>query len=252
MTSPSPPGRRSGHSALTALLSGAHALLLDFDGPITRFFEGYDTAVIAEEIKELLAEHGVPLPDTVLASTDPHALLQLLRSEVFTERRPGLGQQKTLELAEGIVTDHEYRVVGGAPLDTHVKGLLELLARRGKRLVVVSNNAEGPVRAYLERHGLRGMFDAVFGRDPVELRHMKPHPDCVRRALHHLVADPKDCLLVGDQLTDLAAARAAGVPFLGYARTAQVAARMRDNGAAWADITWEPLLAAARKLPGPN
>lgn len=252
MTSPSPAGPRPGPSAPTGLLNGTQAILLDFDGPVSRFFEGYDTAAIAEEIKELLTEHGVALPDTVLATTDPHALLRLLRSEVFTESRPGIGRQKTLELAEGIVTDHEYRVVGRAPLDERVESVIGLLRKGGKRLVVVSNNAEGPVRAYLEHHGLHDAFEAVFGRDPVELGHMKPDPHCVLRALKHLGADPAACLLVGDQLTDLTAARKAGVPFFGYARSTAVAARMRDEGAVWAGLTWGPLHAAAKELKRPN
>ncbi|AZM54042.1 HAD family hydrolase [Streptomyces sp. WAC 01529] len=237
---------------LSRLLTSAAALLFDFDGPVTRFFHHYDTRPIAREIKALLLERGVSLPAHVQASEDSHGLLHLLRSEVFTADDPGPEEQKTLELAEGIVTRHEYQAALGAVPDEHVGALATELSRLGKRLAIVSNNAEGPVRAYLERVGLDGMFTPVLGRDPYELRHMKPDPHRVRTAVHHLGLKAADCLLVGDQPTDLEAARTAGTPFLGYARSEAVADQMRREGAIWADISLLPLLRAASQLTGPN
>ncbi|MEU6991687.1 HAD family phosphatase [Streptomyces sp. NPDC046465] len=250
MTSRRPAGssRSPGPDAPAGPLADARAILFDFDGPVTRFFDGYPTEPIADEIKILLRERGVPLPATVLDTHDPHRILQLLRSDVFRDGTPGHEDQKTLELAEAVVTDHEYRAVADAPLDEHIESLLTTLRRLGKRLVVVSNNAEGPVRAHLERQHLDTRFERVFGRDPLELRHLKPDPHCVLRALDHLGAAPRECLLIGDQLTDLAAADAVGMPFLGYARSAAEAAQMWREGAVWAGASLAPLRRAADGL----
>ncbi|MFF1376415.1 HAD family hydrolase [Streptomyces sp. NPDC058308] len=241
-------GSTPGPDAPAGLLAAARAVLFDFDGPVTPFFERYATPPIAAEIKALLKETGGPLPAAVQECHDAHRLLRLLRSEMFRDETPGHEDQKTLERAEAIVTAHEYAAVADAPLDAHVRGLLATLRRLGKRLVVVSNNAEGPVGAYLERHHLDVFFERVFGRDPHELLHMKPDPDCVYRALGHLRAAPGECLLIGDQLTDLAAAAEVGVPFLGYARSAAEAAEMRRKGAVWADTSLAPLRRTADGL----
>ncbi|MFF8657747.1 HAD family hydrolase [Streptomyces huasconensis] len=237
---------------LPGLIAGARALLFDFDGPVTPFFEHYRTAPIAQDIKTLLSERGVPLPPDVRASADSHGLLHLLRSDVVTAAKPGPEDQKTLELAEGIVTSHEYRAARHAVPSAHIEALVTALAGLGKRLVIVSNNADGPVRAYLERVGLGTHFEAVFGRDPHELRRMKPHPHSVEAALRHLGVEAADCLLVGDQLTDLQAARAVGVPFLGHARNDAAARLLRREGAAWAGTSLLPLQQAAEGLMDPN
>ncbi|MEV0120603.1 HAD-IA family hydrolase [Streptomyces sp. NPDC050703] len=234
---------------LTGLLARSQALLFDFDGPVTRFFADYPTAPVAAEMKDLLADRRVRLPPSVRASQDSHGLLHLLRDEVFPEDRPDAEAQKTLELVEGIVTAHEYRAVRKARPEAGITSLLSTLRDRGKRLVVVSNNAEGPVRAFLGRAGLSPRFEGVFGRDPHELRHMKPHPRCVDLAVGFLGVSPEDCLLVGDQPTDLEAAHRAGVPFLGYARSTAVARRMRAEHAAWAGTSLRPVLTAAEALP---
>ncbi|MGV2916138.1 HAD family hydrolase [Streptomyces alfalfae] len=234
---------------LPRLLARSEALLFDFDGPVTRFFADYPTAPVADEMKDLLADRRVRLPPAVEAYQDSHGLLHLLRSEVFPEDRPDAETQKTLELVESIVTAHEYRAVQKARPEDGIASLLTALHGRGKRLVVVSNNAEGPVRAFLDVAGLTHRFEGVFGRDPHELRHMKPHPRCVEMAIGFLGLSPEACLLVGDQLTDLEAAHQAGVPFLGYARNTAVARRMRAERAAWAGTSLRPVLAAAEALP---
>ncbi|MGW0535889.1 HAD family hydrolase [Streptomyces sp. NPDC003032] len=253
MTSQRPSdGGSPDRDVLPGLVASAAALLFDFDGPVTRFFHHYKTAPIAREIKALLLKRGVPLSAAVQAAQDSHGLLHLLRSGVFTQDEPGPEDQETLELAEGIVTHHEYRAALGAVPDEHVEALVAELSRLGKRLAIVSNNAEGPVRAYLERVGLAKEFEVVFGRDPHELRRMKPDPHRVEAAVHHLDLKAADCLLVGDQLTDLEAAHAAGTPFLGYARSEGIADTMRRAGAAWACASLLPLLEAAAGLPTPT
>ena len=64
--------------------------------------------------------------------------------------------------------------------------LLDSLVEQGKRLAIVTNNAEGPVRAFLGLHKMSGKFEAVCGRDPRDPRRMKPDPSAVRLALERL------------------------------------------------------------------
>jgi hypothetical protein len=56
-----------------------------------------------------------------------------------------------------------------------------------------------------------------IGRKYAEPRRMKPNPGPVLDAVRALGGAPKSCVLVGDSLSDIEAARAAGVAAIGYA-----------------------------------
>nr|WP_258566135.1 HAD family hydrolase [Streptomyces parvulus] len=153
-----------------------------------------------------------------------------------------------LALAEDIVTALEMEIVRSAAPAPEFTALVDALADLDVRMVIVSNNAEAPIRDYLERRGVSDRFEAVCGRDPRDARLMKPHPDCVHRALAQLALPADACLLVGDQLTDLTAARRAGTPFLGFTRDEVRAKEMRHLGAAAVLRSHLPLIRAARAL----
>jgi phosphoglycolate phosphatase-like HAD superfamily hydrolase len=74
-----------------------------------------------------------------------------------------------------------------------VDRLLEKLSTRDCRLAVASSAA----------------------RDELEVARAKPDPDIVLAALHKLGLAAERCVLVGDTPYDAAAARRAGVPFVG-------------------------------------
>ncbi|MBE0617281.1 MAG: HAD-IA family hydrolase [Proteobacteria bacterium] len=87
--------------------------------------------------------------------------------------------------------------------------VLRHLAFRGVRLALVSNIGRQAAHAALERFGLAESLGAVVTRDDVE--RMKPEPEGIRRALQLLGCDGP-ALMVGDSLSDLFAARNAGIP----------------------------------------
>jgi phosphoglycolate phosphatase len=84
---------------------------------------------------------------------------------------------------------------------------LRHLTARGVRMAVVSSNAEANVRAVLgpELAALFTRFEcgmSIFGK-----------ASRIRAVLRHAKVGPREAIYVGDQATDLEAARAAGVPF---------------------------------------
>lgn len=81
---------------------------------------------------------------------------------------------------------------------------------------MVSNNSAAAVEACLERHGLSPFVAAVAGRAGPDPARLKPSPEPVLRAMRALGAEPAESLMVGDSPFDIAAARAAGVPAVGY------------------------------------
>lgn len=89
-----------------------------------------------------------------------------------------------------------------------VRSLLDRASGR-YRMAVISN-ANGTVRAKLERVGLAGYFEAIL--DSHEEGIEKPDPRIFKRAMERLGARPEDSLYVGDFYhIDVVGARAAGM-----------------------------------------
>ncbi|MFJ4084777.1 HAD family hydrolase [Streptomyces iakyrus] len=235
--------------ALVRLLGPTRAVLFDFDGPVCDLFGGASTRDVAEEVKRAAQRHWGTLDPDVSACTDSHGILLKLRDMYDRPSRPPRCR-RPLDLAEGIVAQQEAGAVGRATPAPYVEEVVDALLGLGMRLVMVSNNAEEPIRTYLEAHGLDAKFEGVFGRDPDDARRMKPDPDCIKRARQHLGLPAASCLMVGDQLTDLKAARSAGTCFLGYTEDEGRAEEMRRSGADFVVSSHLTVLAGTRRLLG--
>jgi phosphoglycolate phosphatase len=236
--------------SLPALLDRTQAVLFDFDGPLCSLFGGLPTKDVADEIKETAREHRGwrPLAPEVEHCVDSHDILRHLRD--MYEAAPVRPSALPLGLAEDIVTRAEEKAVETAVPARGMVTLVELLSGLRMRLAVVSNNAEKPILAFLDRSDIRlgSKFHGVFGRDPGDARLMKPDPHCVERAIEELSLDAAHCLLVGDKLSDFKAARSAGTGFLGYTRKPSRAADMKESGAEAVVSSHQPVIEAARRL----
>jgi HAD superfamily hydrolase (TIGR01509 family) len=84
-------------------------------------------------------------------------------------------------------------------------------------VAVVSNNSAAAIEACLKAHDLGAYVEPVIGRAYADPRRMKPNPGPVLDAVRALGVAPGSCVLVGDSLSDIEAARAAGVAAIGYA-----------------------------------
>jgi phosphoglycolate phosphatase-like HAD superfamily hydrolase len=71
----------------------------------------------------------------------------------------------------------------------------------------------------------------VIGRDDPDPAHMKPSPYRVRQALAMLRAAPAECVLVGDQVSDVTAAHPADLAAIGYASKPGKDERLAQAGA---------------------
>jgi phosphoglycolate phosphatase len=89
---------------------------------------------------------------------------------------------------------------------------LEVLAERGCRLAVCTNKLEWLSVRLLETLGLSRHFAAVCGADTFGMP--KPHPRILLGAIERAGGSRADAVMVGDSGTDIATARAAGVPVI--------------------------------------
>ena len=89
---------------------------------------------------------------------------------------------------------------------------LDRLAERGCRFAVCTNKLEGLSRLLLEALGLTPRFAAICGQDTFGMQ--KPDPEILRRTIQAAGGALQRAVMVGDSGTDIATARAAGVPIV--------------------------------------
>jgi phosphoglycolate phosphatase len=98
---------------------------------------------------------------------------------------------------------------------------LDRLAERGCRLAVCTNKLERLSRQLLDALGLAPRFAAICGQDTFGIQ--KPDPEILRRTIRAAGGEAQRAVMVGDSGTDIATARAAGVPIVavdfGYSET---------------------------------
>jgi phosphoglycolate phosphatase len=221
------------------LLDEADCLLLDFDGPVCELFaDGPADLITANMHRYLLDEHGIrPARPATPANTDPYEIIR-------RPWPPGVAAALEAILAEG-----EAHAVRSAPLTPGVDVFVRAVSESGRLLAITTNNSAGAVETYLKDHSLEGYFGwRIFGRDPDDPALMKPHPECLLRAMAALDMRAGQCLMVGDSPRDAQAAKAAGIPFLGYARSRDRVAGLREADPHPVVVGMEELAAAARGL----
>ncbi|MCF6524176.1 HAD family hydrolase [Streptomyces sp. JJ36] len=222
------------------LLRAAQTVLFDFDGPLCRLFAGHPAPAIAQRMRDLITAHGEPaaLGPEARQSGDPLVVLRALE--------PG---GELAVLLERALADEELVAARTALPTAYADRLVHTLAATGRRVAVTTNNAQEAVESYLHGRGLAHHFAGrVHGRlHDVSL--LKPHPDCLRRALTATRTRPERAVMIGDTVADLEAAAAAGVPFLGFAHGPVRREALRAAGARHVVSSLEEVLTAVTAAP---
>lgn len=175
-------------------------------------------------ISEALARHGVALSADALADAEPRARRALDDMQLVgmtTDASRGwlffdlilehAGVARSERTAAALTELHAYHRLHNLweLVPASVRPALAALRRHGLTLVVVSN-ANGTLRAHLERIGLLDAFDVVI--DSCDEGVEKPDPRLFQIALARAGAEPASTIHVGDlYYIDVAGARAAGL-----------------------------------------
>lgn len=91
-----------------------------------------------------------------------------------------------------------------------LEAALDELAALGHRFAVCTNKLEWLSRRLLEELDLERYFVAICGQDTFGVQ--KPNPEMLRRTIAQAGGREDRALMVGDSVTDINTARAAGVP----------------------------------------
>lgn len=204
------------------LLSETTHVLFDFDGPICDVYAGLPAPTVAATLRAYLSPLGLDLPETIRTEADP---LEILR--YAADAGPLVA-----ETVEAGLRGLELQAILTAAPTPHTADVIRHLHRSGRRLAVVSNNSDDCIKTYTGNHDLLGCFDLISARtlfqDPALL---KPHPHLVTQAINALGADPARCILIGDSLSDIESAKAAGALSIGYANKPHKAQPFHKAGA---------------------
>ena len=179
-------------------LSGAAALLLDWDGT-----QADTTSSNYANLCAILAAHGAGVDRTWYNQQAGLALADLLDALRTTHpAMPGTAQL--------VAQYRELRLSDPGPVKA-IPATLELpgqARRRGLPCAITSGAAAGIVHAGLTALGLRGHFSAVITRGDVAAG--KPAPDLFAAAVPRLNVAPGLCTAADDAPDGIAAAYAAG------------------------------------------
>ncbi|WP_091425927.1 HAD family hydrolase [Micromonospora tulbaghiae] len=207
---------------LGRLLNQVDAVLLDFDGPVCSIFAGYPAPHVAAELVDVLRGCGVDVPPDLASEPDP---LEVLR------RIGAAGDRGLTRAVEKALCAAERLAAESAEPTPYGREVIVAARQAGLPVAVVSNNSASAITSYLTAHRLAGYVSPVVGRAYAEPARMKPNPEPVMKAVRALGKAPNRCVLVGDSLSDIEGAHAAGVLAIGYANRPTKADAFRSAGA---------------------
>lgn len=195
-------------TGLAALVGHARVILLDFDGPVCSVFAQHPASAVAHQLRKLLVDQAVTLPTEILTEPDPLAVLR------FTAT---LDHPVVVRLVDQALRREEITAARTAQPTPYGREVIVAAHQTGRQVAMVSNNSAESIRMYLETRRLTPYVRPVIGRPEAAPERMKPDPYPVLAALRELGAEPKECVLVGDSVSDIEAAHAAGIAAIGYA-----------------------------------
>ena len=178
------------------------AVLFDMDGTLV-----HTAPAIASALNASLEANG-------LLSIDPAKIADLVGkgARILVSRALAMQGVDNESLHAAVLEDYEREY--GSRIGSHshafagAQECLRSLQGRGIKTAVVTNALQRFAEATLALHGLTEHLDIVIGGD--RAIEPKPHPASLWLACRTLGVEPRETLMVGDSLNDVAAARAAG------------------------------------------
>ncbi|AHV92082.1 HAD family hydrolase [Bordetella holmesii] len=200
-------------------------VIFDCDGVLI------DSEIIAARAQsQALAAHGIDIsPQDAarrFAGIPDHDMWLTLQSESSIRLPADFESDYAAHLAK--VFESELRAL------PHAQDLITTLRARGVPYCVASSSTPEKLRKALGLTGLWPLFEPhVFSVSQV--RRGKPAPDIFLFAAKQMGVAPECCLVIEDSVPGVTAARAAGMPVLGYTGASHIAAghdaRLRHAGA---------------------
>ena len=225
-------------------LPAARALLFDFDHTLADLGSHVRWGEARGELLAWYEERGVPRE--ALGSGTVSLYARVAASGLL----PEAAIEETLRGAAGILGRYEGEAIAATRLLPGVREALTALEGSGLPAGVISSNSHEVVRAILEREGVADRFGAIVGREDVRLP--KPSPEGLLLACERLGIAPGEAVYAGDNVADIEAARAAGMPACGVRGGDSSEEALREAGAVAIPDGIEPLVSAVLRAASPE
>ncbi|MER7516218.1 HAD-IIIA family hydrolase [Streptomyces sp. NPDC126499] len=193
---------------LPEILANARVVFFDFDGPVCDVFAGFPAPQVAKQLTALISAKDAAAGGKAAETDDPIEVLRMAH-----EADPELGQ----EVEQALTAAEMEAVAVAGPPTPGAREALSAANSSGKAVAVVSNNSAECVQRFLELHELDGFIARIVGRPTGQPHLMKPNPYPLITAAEQMHMDVTNCTLIGDSLTDIQAAHAAGTTVIAYA-----------------------------------
>lgn len=187
-----------------------HGAFFDFDYTL-----GDSTPAIAEGYRRGFAALGLPEPTVEQVRHTVGLKLEdgfsLLSGEHNPARQAAFRHHFEITVGVKAQGDDRKLMIEGTRLLPGAVDLLTALKGAGVRTAIVSTKPGPTIRSIFEHQGRLDLLDLVVGGD--EVRHSKPNPEGVWRALEKLGLRSDQVLFCGDTVIDAATAQAGGCDF---------------------------------------
>lgn len=199
-------------------------LVFDLDGTLV------DTAPdLAAATNHVLSRYDLaPVDTSEIRHYVGNGALAMIKGALAAHGRT-VGEDELMDLFEIFITHYAANIANTSRPYPGVIAALERFTNDGARLAVCTNKLEVHARLLLDALDMSRHFSALTGRDTLSV--CKPHPQHLTGTIALARGAIDRAIMVGDSETDIATAKAAGIPVVavtfGYA-TAPVASYQPD------------------------
>lgn len=224
-----------GSKRLHETVAASRAVFFDFDGPICDVFSGLPASEVARTLADVMRRFHPDLSEKMRGMDFMDAL----------RISPQAGDDALRAVEQALVAlEMDAVKLAGGPT-RGAAAALEAAVASGRSVAIVSNNSAECVNEFLARHGLTSLVEEVVGRPVHQPQRMKPSPYSLHFAAERLDVPSRSCVLIGDSVSDVEAAKAAGARSIGYANRARKSAALAEAGA---DVVIDDMAVVAEAL----
>ncbi|GGK40002.1 phosphoglycolate phosphatase [Salinarimonas ramus] len=182
-------------------------VVFDLDGTLA------DTAQdLIAILNDLLAQDGLPGMPMEQAGSLIGAGARALISRGFASAGRELAPERLETLFETFLARYADEICTHTRLYPGVEATLDRLDAEGYAYAICTNKPERHSLLLMDALGMTKRFAAICGRETFPF--CKPDPRHLTETIARAGGDPARALMVGDSITDIATAKAAGIPVI--------------------------------------
>ena len=180
-------------------------VLFDLDGTLAE-----TAGDLMAALNAVLAQEGVPPLAVEQARTLLGAGGRALLQRGFAASGRALEPDRLEPLFRDFLADYESHIAARSHLFPGVEAALDSLEAHGFAFAVCTNKMEKASLMLLDALGVTRRFRAICGQDTFAFH--KPDARTLPAVIAQAGGDPRRAVMVGDSITDIAAAKNAGLP----------------------------------------